>query len=263
MSGYVQTSSDNGGVHYNSGIPNRAFALTATTLGGHAWETAGRVWYDVLTGPDIQPGCDFATFAALTINAAVARFGEGAEAAAVRSAWASVGVGARAADAPPRGEGIDPNAPLLVRRTGGFAGLVRERRTSLAELPRSDPARLDRAAGRPDAGRAGHGEPAHPGRLLLRGGLPGSGGGRRGRRARPARPRARAAGTHARGLDGRQRPTGGRAPTKERAAPAAATGTSGRARTPFVARGTIVVLGGAGSSLPLPPCPNRAGCVPH
>lgn len=138
MSGYVQTSSDNGGVHYNSGIPNRAFALTATTLGGHAWETAGRVWYDVLTGPDIQPGCDFATFAALTINAAVARFGEGAEAAAVRSAWASVGVGARAADAPPRGEGIDPNAPLLVRRTGGFAGLVRERRTSLAELPRSD-----------------------------------------------------------------------------------------------------------------------------
>ncbi len=139
MSGYVHTSADNGGVHYNSGIPNRAFALTATAIGGHAWETAGRVWYDVLTGPDILPGCDFATFATLTANAAVARFGDGAEAAAVRSAWETVGVGASTADAPSSGgDGLDPDTPLLVRRTGGVAGLVRERRTSLAELPRSD-----------------------------------------------------------------------------------------------------------------------------
>ncbi|MCB0912245.1 MAG: M4 family metallopeptidase [Propionibacteriaceae bacterium] len=139
MSGYVHTSADNGGVHYNSGIPNRAFALAATAIGGHAWETVGRVWYDVLTGTDIQPGCDFATFAGLTVDAAVARFGDGAEAAAVREGWATVGVGGTTTDAPPSGgDGIDPNAQLLVRRTGGFAGIVRERRTSLAELPRSD-----------------------------------------------------------------------------------------------------------------------------
>lgn len=139
MSGYVHTSADNGGVHYNSGIPNRAFALTATTISGPAWESAGRVWYDVLTGPDIQPGCDFATFATLTVRAAIARFGDGAEAAAVRSAWETVGVGGSTAEAPPAGrDGLDPNAQLLLRRTGGFAGMVRERRTSLAELPRSD-----------------------------------------------------------------------------------------------------------------------------
>ncbi|MFE6868599.1 M4 family metallopeptidase [Kitasatospora sp. NPDC057692] len=34
---------DNGGVHINSGIPNRAFHLTATAIGGNAWERAGRI----------------------------------------------------------------------------------------------------------------------------------------------------------------------------------------------------------------------------
>jgi hypothetical protein len=138
MSGYVQTSDDNGGVHYNSGIPNRAFALTATTIGGHAWEKAGWIWYDVLTGSAITADCDFATFADLTAAAAVARFGDGAEAAAVRSAWSTVGVGGDATTTPPGEAGIDPDAQLLVRRTGGFAGITRERRTSLAELPKPD-----------------------------------------------------------------------------------------------------------------------------
>lgn len=139
MSGYVQTSADNGGVHYNSGIPNRAFALAATTIGGYAWETAGRVWYDVLTGPDITAGCDFATFARLTVAAAVARFGDAAEAAAVRSAWTTVGVGEDTpSDTPGEASKVDPNAELVVRRTGGFAGITRERQTTLAELPKPD-----------------------------------------------------------------------------------------------------------------------------
>ena len=38
-------ANDNGGVHINSGIPNRAFYLAATALGGNAWEKAGRMWY--------------------------------------------------------------------------------------------------------------------------------------------------------------------------------------------------------------------------
>ena len=38
MAGYVSTTDDNGGVHINSGIPNRAFQLVATALGGPAWE---------------------------------------------------------------------------------------------------------------------------------------------------------------------------------------------------------------------------------
>ncbi|MDS8606902.1 M4 family metallopeptidase, partial [Streptococcus pneumoniae] len=49
MSGFVRTTEDNGGVHINSGIPNRAFALFAIDLGGNAWETAGTVWYRALT----------------------------------------------------------------------------------------------------------------------------------------------------------------------------------------------------------------------
>ncbi|MFT4108273.1 protealysin inhibitor emfourin [Propionicimonas sp.] len=139
MSGYVKTTSDNGGVHYNSGIPNRAFALAATSLGGHAWEKAGQIWYDVLTGAEIAADCDFAAFAELTIDAAVARFGDGAEAAAVRQAWLTVGVTADAAGATPSGdEQVDPHAQLLLRRSGGFAGLTRERRRALADLDDED-----------------------------------------------------------------------------------------------------------------------------
>ena len=40
---------DNGGVHINSGIPNHAFFLAATILGGFAWERAGKIWYAALT----------------------------------------------------------------------------------------------------------------------------------------------------------------------------------------------------------------------
>src|SRR5262249_6826367 len=48
MAHYVNTSSDNGGVHINSGIPNRAFYLTAVALGGNSWDRAGRIWYATL-----------------------------------------------------------------------------------------------------------------------------------------------------------------------------------------------------------------------
>lgn len=43
MVGFVHTREDNGGVHINSGIPNRAFYLTAIALGGNAWEKAGTI----------------------------------------------------------------------------------------------------------------------------------------------------------------------------------------------------------------------------
>ena len=50
MDGYVDTVDDNGGVHLNSGIPNRAFHLAATAIGGSSPEGAGRIWYAALTG---------------------------------------------------------------------------------------------------------------------------------------------------------------------------------------------------------------------
>lgn len=93
MSGYVRTSSDNGGVHINSGIPNHAFYLMAAALGGHSWERAGRVWYEVLTTRSVGPDAQFADFAQATLRAGGALFGPSSpEVAAVRSAWQQVGV---------------------------------------------------------------------------------------------------------------------------------------------------------------------------
>lgn len=92
MDDYIHTDDDNGGVHLNSGIPNRAFYLLATALGGSSWERAGQLWFDVLTGGELTVDADFAAFARLTVAAARSRFGEGDEAEAVLKAWSEVGV---------------------------------------------------------------------------------------------------------------------------------------------------------------------------
>ncbi|MFD7547694.1 MULTISPECIES: M4 family metallopeptidase [unclassified Streptomyces] len=92
MDDYVRTNRDNGGVHINSGIPNHAFYLLATELGGNAWERAGQIWYDTLTGGELAPDADFSEFARLTLAAARSRYGAGTELEAVTKAWSSVGV---------------------------------------------------------------------------------------------------------------------------------------------------------------------------
>ncbi|MBO0980638.1 M4 family metallopeptidase [Microbacterium sp. SD291] len=89
MSGFVRTTEDNGGVHINSGIPNRAFALFATDLGGNAWETAGSVWYRTLTGA-LTSTATFTEFADATVAAAAGVGDDVADAA--RRAWTTVGV---------------------------------------------------------------------------------------------------------------------------------------------------------------------------
>ncbi|WP_151084311.1 M4 family metallopeptidase [Nocardioides cynanchi] len=117
MSDYVDTTDDNGGVHTNSGIPNRAFQLAATAIGGDTWDGAGRIWYAALTGSGVTAGTDFAGFAAATVAAA------GDHADAVRQAWTTVGVtpgaGATTAASP---SGSAAGQVLRVRRTGGIAG---------------------------------------------------------------------------------------------------------------------------------------------
>ncbi|MGQ4438357.1 M4 family metallopeptidase [Streptomyces violaceoruber] len=92
MDDFVRTGRDNGGVHINSGIPNHAFYLLATALGGHAWERAGQLWYDVLTGGELAEDALFADFATLTVKAARERYGDGDELEAVGKAWEQVGV---------------------------------------------------------------------------------------------------------------------------------------------------------------------------
>ena len=141
MSGFVTTTEDNGGVHINSGIPNRAFAVAARSIGGEAWVSAGQVWYDVLTGGQLGSRADFATFAGLTVAAAGARFGDDSrEQNAVREGWTTVGVslGATTAAEPPSSGYSPSESELLLRRTGGVTGVVRERRTTLDELPKKD-----------------------------------------------------------------------------------------------------------------------------
>jgi Zn-dependent metalloprotease len=91
MAGYVRTSSDNGGVHTNSGIPNHAFYLAAVALGGRAWEKAGRIWYETLRDRRLKPSATFRQFARLTVQNAAHVFGE-YERDAVAAAWGEVGI---------------------------------------------------------------------------------------------------------------------------------------------------------------------------
>ena len=84
---------DNGGVHTNSGIPNHAFYLAATAIGGRSWEGAGRIWYDTLVAKGVPKDLDFAGFAARTVATAARRFGRTSrEVLAVTDAWRAVGV---------------------------------------------------------------------------------------------------------------------------------------------------------------------------
>lgn len=93
MSDYVQTAEDSGGVHTNSGIPNHAFYVVATTLGGNAWEGAGLIWYDTMRDTKVKPNASFADFARGTLRAANQRFGATSnEAAAVQAGWEAVEV---------------------------------------------------------------------------------------------------------------------------------------------------------------------------
>ncbi|MDQ4133583.1 MAG: M4 family metallopeptidase [Actinomycetota bacterium] len=85
-------SNDNGGVHINSGIPNRAFQLAATAIGGKAWEKAGQIWYTTLTSK-LDANAQFVPTAEATVEVAGELFGSGSdEETAVRQAWEEVGV---------------------------------------------------------------------------------------------------------------------------------------------------------------------------
>jgi hypothetical protein len=135
MDDYVVTTTDNGGVHINSGIPNRAFQLAALAIGGSAAEGAGQIWYAALTG-GLSSRSDFAGFAALTVAVA----GEHAE--AVEEAWRTVGVTPETTTTGP-GQPPPPTGQqtrvVRVRRTGGFAGLVAEGEVDLEAGDRRAP----------------------------------------------------------------------------------------------------------------------------
>ena len=93
MDDFVDTFSDNGGVHINSGIPNHAFYLFAVSMGGHAWEKAGRVWYETLRDPRLKPNAKFHRFAQLTVdNVSRLYLNDQAVTTTLRDAWERVGI---------------------------------------------------------------------------------------------------------------------------------------------------------------------------
>jgi Thermolysin metallopeptidase, alpha-helical domain/Thermolysin metallopeptidase, catalytic domain/Protealysin propeptide len=110
MNNYVNTASDNGGVHTNSGIPNKAFYLVATALGGYAWDVAGKIWYQALTDAQLSATAQFQDFANLTAQHAGQSFGSAVRAAVVQ-AWRDVGINVAGL--------TSPRLPA-----GGFVGAV-------------------------------------------------------------------------------------------------------------------------------------------
>jgi len=92
MKDYYRGTDDNGGVHINSGIPNHAFYLAATTIGGYAWEKAGQIWYIALRDR-LRSTSNFKRAASATITVAGELYGQNSpEQKAVSAAWQSVGV---------------------------------------------------------------------------------------------------------------------------------------------------------------------------
>jgi Zn-dependent metalloprotease len=95
MRHFVRSSGDDRGVHVNSGIPNHAFYVTATLLGGYAWEIAGRIWYRALTR-ELGPRANFQQCAEATSRAAAALYGiRSGPQQAVQEGWKAVGMDVR------------------------------------------------------------------------------------------------------------------------------------------------------------------------
>jgi Zn-dependent metalloprotease len=108
MKDYVNTVSDNGGVHINSGIPNHAFYIIATEIGGKAWEKAGQIWYVTLKDK-LSANSKFQDCANLTYQTAADLFGANSlEQQAVKQGWSAVGIdatGTGGGDTPPTSPG--------------------------------------------------------------------------------------------------------------------------------------------------------------
>lgn len=99
MDDFVETDQDNGGVHINSGIPNKAAYLMADggtfhgiSVQGMGRENMGRVFYEAQIHW-LHAAADFVDAREATLDAVRAVFpGDSAKEATVRRAWDAVGV---------------------------------------------------------------------------------------------------------------------------------------------------------------------------
>lgn len=118
MRDYVNTISDNGGVHINSGIPNHAFYFTAMELGGFAWGKAGQIWYVTLRDK-LSENSSFQDCANLTYVTAAELYGDGSiEQLAVKKGWTEVGLTVDGSAPPPTTEPGDGCLGSLLRLIG-------------------------------------------------------------------------------------------------------------------------------------------------
>lgn len=78
-------------VHDNSGVPNKAFAMFARSVGGQAWGDPIKVWYDTCTNRQLRSDATFSEFAALTVASAT-KIGGPTLAAKCQGAWHEVEV---------------------------------------------------------------------------------------------------------------------------------------------------------------------------
>lgn len=88
MDDYYYTSEDNGGVHTNSGIPNKAAYLTIQSIGKTAAE---KIYYRALS-LYMTPNTDFSDARASLLQATSDLYGTGSTYNSVASAWDQVGV---------------------------------------------------------------------------------------------------------------------------------------------------------------------------
>ncbi|MFD8984169.1 M4 family metallopeptidase [Streptomyces sp. NPDC059564] len=117
---------DYGAVHYNSGIPNKAFFLTAVGIGGFAWETAGRIWHESLRASSRDT--TFQEFADTTFQKAGELFGvDSAEQSTVLTAWQEVEIQiSRIPTGVARARSLAVNGNGGVGRQDGLAALTRQ-----------------------------------------------------------------------------------------------------------------------------------------
>lgn len=89
---YKDIDHDNGGVHIFSGIPNKAFCLTALNIGGPSWSRAGLIWYNTLT-KELKPNSQFKDAVKATVKVAEQLYGGNSiELKAVVDGWKQVGL---------------------------------------------------------------------------------------------------------------------------------------------------------------------------
>jgi len=136
MSRFVQLpdteDGDFGGVHINSGIPNRAFYLVATGIGGNSWQAPSQIWYAALKASGQTTG--FQEFADTTFAKAGELYGSSSvEQKAVRDAWGEVGIQITGVLIEPAPEGGDPLAALS-RQIEALAAQVAAIERDVADL---------------------------------------------------------------------------------------------------------------------------------